>query len=87
MRSLLLRVRAIEALLPEGLCVASAARRFLIFREDVDFVVCGVNKARHIEDLVSDCAAGPLDEDLVAQLLALHNDNFGLPESERSLGY
>lgn len=85
--SLIKRVEAIKAVLPSGMSVASAARRFLLARKDIDYVICGVNKPSHIDDLVSDAEAGPLDNELVRQLQGLHDDNFGLPEKERSLGY
>jgi len=87
LESLCARVEAIKAVLPDGVDVPSAARRFLLHNDAVGSLICGIGRPEHLDGLISDIDAGPLPHNCVEQLNALYDQDFGRPEEEAALGY
>lgn len=87
LESLVARVDAIREVLPAGIDVPSAARRFLLHSPAIDTVIFGIGRPEHLDGLIQDVGAGPLPEDLTKVLGDLHDADFNRPDSERSFGY
>ncbi|WP_084398679.1 aldo/keto reductase [Henriciella aquimarina] len=85
--SIVKRVEAIESVLPDGMSVPSAARRFLMHHPSIDRVICGVGRPEHLGGLIEDASAGPLPEEVINALVALHDRDFDRPAGEAGLGY
>lgn len=85
--SMMGRLDAIQKVLPPDTSLHSAARRFLLGRDDIHHIVCGVNNVCHIDDIVDDCVAGPLPAELINKLQLLHDTDFERPRAEARLGY
>ena len=81
------RVEAIKSVLPAGMSVPSAARRFLLHHDAIDYVICGIGRPEHLDGLIEDASADPLPQDVSDALVALHDRDFDRPEEESGLGY
>ena len=64
------RVDAIRPLVPEGSTMAEMALRFVLSNPDVSTVIPGMRKIENVEGNAAASAAGPLPNDLIAQLRA-----------------
>ena len=85
--SLVRRVEAIQSILPKGIDVPGAARRFLLHHPAIDRVIFGLGQPGHLDGIVEDIEAGPLSEDLTKALVDLNRRDFGRPAAEAKLGY
>ena len=62
------RVEALQQILPAGMALPELARRFILTNDDVDVVIPGMRKPRHVIANVAAGEAGPLPRDVMAEL-------------------
>lgn len=85
--SLLKRVDKIKSILPKNLSVPSAARRYLLGRNDIDFLICGISKPKHLNDILNDLNLGPLPKQIQDDLEQLNKNKFDLKDDEEQYRY
>lgn len=85
--SLVKRVDAIRNILPSGVSVPSAARRFLMNNPFIDRLICGIGRPEHLDGIIEDATAGPLPKKTIDALMDLHDRDFDRPAEEAGLGY
>ncbi|HYO90838.1 MAG TPA: aldo/keto reductase, partial [Pyrinomonadaceae bacterium] len=62
------RADALKPLLPEGMTMPEIALRFILNNQSVSTIIPGMRKTRHVEANIAASDAGPLSEELHAQL-------------------
>ena len=82
--SILKRVEEIKKI--SNIELPSLARRFLLNNKKINKVIFGVKKRSHVDDIIVDLNAPPLNKDTEKKLIQLFENDFCLI-NERHLGY
>jgi aryl-alcohol dehydrogenase-like predicted oxidoreductase len=77
LNSILRRTEVIQKIVGRG-NLATAAKRFVLFHENIDKVIFGIRRQSHIDDLIEDIKKGPLAPAICNDLKAAYDDDFGL---------
>ena len=68
LRSSVEHAEALRPIIPPGMTMPDMALRFILSNPDVSTVIPGMRKLKHVDANIATSDAGPLDQDLLAQL-------------------